>query len=333
MDKRLKRTYITLSILVFISIVGFMSVWLYSYKDLIGNDLFSPHLRSALLKVTKRRTTQMIAIIISVILISVSSLSFQTITNNRILTPSILGFDSIYVITQTMLVFLFGSASFLVFHQLTNFVISVALMILIIFIMFILVMRKNKNNIVLLLLFGLVITSLSGSISNFIQVFMHPEEFQSVVSITNVNIHNINESLVFYLLPVMLVLLVLFYRLNRSYDVMALGEHTAINLGLDYHKKVNYSLVLITISIAISTALIGPLAFLGLIVVNASKELTKSHTHTTLFITSSLLSVVVMLLGQVILELTKLKTPVTVVINLVGGAYMIYMLLKENVKW
>lgn len=330
MDKRFKKTLIVLIVGTIIAISAFMSVWLFTYRNLINGNFNDPVIKRALLKIFKRRFIQMIAIIVSIVLIAKSSLAFQTITNNRILTPNILGFDSIYIISQTLLVFIFGTSSFLIFNQIANFVFATVVMILIVFLMFLLVMRKNKNNIVLILLLGLVIASLAGSVSNFLQVFMHPEDFQSVISLTNVNIHKINETLVFYLLPVMIILSVLFYLMHKSYDVMALGEENAINLGLNYYQKTNYSLLLITISTAISTALIGPISFLGLIAANASKELTKSNKHFKLNVTASLLSIIIVLGGQVLLEFSGFKTPVTVIINLVGGLYMIYLLLKEN---
>src|SRR5690606_2375637 len=142
-----------------------------------------------------------------------------------------------------------------------------------------------------LLLLGLVITSLAGSITNFVQAFMNPDDFQSVVSLTNVNIHAINEKLVVVSLPIMLIIIVLFALENKYYDVMALGEDHAINLGVNYNSKVIKSIVYITISMAVSTALIGPLSFLGLIVVNSAKELYKTNKHKTLMIVSSLLAI------------------------------------------
>lgn len=331
MIKRKNRNiYAILIIGTILVMLGFMSVWLFTYRNIINGNYDDPAIQRAILRIIKMRSIQMLGIIISIVLIAKASLSFQTITNNRILTPSVLGFDSVYVITQTLIIFFVGTGSVLVSDKVLNFGISTFLMIFIIFLMFMLVMRKNKNNIVLLLLLGIVLTSLAGSISNFVQVFMDPQDFQSVLAMTNVNIHRINEDLVLYLVPVTIILSVLFYKEHKTYDVMALGEETAINLGVDYRKKTNYSLFLITISIAISTALIGPMSFLGLIVVNAAKELTKSNKHLSIFLVSSLLSIILVLGGQVLLELSGLKTPVTVIVNLVGGLYMIYLLLKEN---
>lgn len=332
MNSRIKKINLVLITLTITAILLFLSVWLYTYKDLIFGNLDDPAIIAAIFKISRRRLMQMLAIIISVILITISSLVFQTITNNRILTPSVLGFDSIYIITQTLVIFLFGVTSVFFSHYLINFLLSVIVMVGIVLLMFLFILRKNKNNIVLLLLLGLVLTQLVGSISNLLNVFMHPEDFQAVIEITNININNINEKLVLISLPLMFIITTLFIREHRYLDVMALGEDEAKNLGVEYNKKVNYYLILIAIAMAIATALVGPLSFLGLIVVNSAKELTKSNKHKSLIFSASLLGIVLLLFGQVILELTNIKTPVTVIVSLIGGIYMIYMLYKENNK-
>ena len=230
---RKTKLYLTLTISTVLSIILFLTVWIFTYKDLISGNLNNPNIQIAMLKIFARRSIQMLAIILSVVLITISSLSFQTISNNRILTPSILGFDAIFIITQTLLVALFGSFSIYIVNEYINFTISTILMIGIVGLMFLSVIRKNKNNIVLLLLLGLVITSLASSITNFIQVFMNPDEFQQVVSLTTVNINAINSNLVFISVPIFIIMIILFSIEHKYYDVIALGEDHAINLGVN----------------------------------------------------------------------------------------------------
>lgn len=327
-----KKLYLFLIIAVIISIIGFLSVWLINYWPLIQNSINTPNFIPAISSILSSRFIQLLGIIVSVLLVTTSSLSFQTISNNRILTPSILGFDAIFIITQTLLVFIFGGVSILVVNEYINFLISLILMILVIGLMFLAIFKKNKNNIVLLLLLGLVITAFANSFANFLQVFMDPIDFTNVLSLTTVNINAINEGLVLIMIPITIILMYLFYRENKYYDVIALGEEQAINLGINYTKKVNLSIFYITISIAISTALVGPLSFLGLVVINTARELFKTNKHKTLMIASSLVSIIIILGGQFILELFKFKTPVTVLVNLIGGLYLIYILVKENVR-
>lgn len=329
---RNKKLYILLIIAAIISILGFLTVWIVNYWSLIESNLGTPNFLPAIRSILSSRVVQLLGIIISVVLLSTASLSFQTIANNRILTPSILGFDAVFSITQTLLVFVFGGLSILVVNSYINFFLTLVLMILVISLMFLSVFKKNKNNIVLLLLIGMVVTSFANSFTNFIQVFMDPNDFLNVVSLTTVNINAINETLVLFMIPITAIILYLFYRENHYYDVMSLGEEHAINLGIDYSKKVNLSIFYITVAIAISTSLVGPLSFLGLVVVNSARELFKTNRHKTLMFASCLLGIIIILGGQFVLELFKFKTPVTVLVNLIGGIYLIYILVKENLK-
>ena len=313
---------ITLSVLL---ILGYLTVWLYTQRNLIAQF---PQMDK--LPIIKRRSIQIIAITIGAVLIAVSSLSFQTITDNKILTPSVLGFDAIYIITQTLLVALLGANSLFFANEYINFILSTILMIGIVLMMYQFILRKNKNNVVLLLLVGLIISTLASNISNFIQVFMDPENFQSITAMTTVSLNNIKENLVLISIPIMILTIFLFAKEQRYYDVMILGENQAIGLGVDFHKKTKHTLIYIAIAVSVSTALIGPLSFLGLIAVSSAREIFKTNKHRILMIASSLLSLVFILIGQLIVELLDHQTSVSVMISLIGGTYMIYLILKEN---
>ena len=313
----------TLTVLCFTSIIAYLFFWLLTQS--YGN--ISTH---AILRITQRRSLHLIAMIVSSTLIAFASLSFQTLTQNRILTPSVLGFDSIFSATQTFVLFIFGANSILLSNPYINFTLTSLIMILVSLIVYGYLLKKYSKNIAFLLLFGLVISTLLRSSSNFLQILMNPDKFQSLVSLTTVSISNIDTKLILYTLPFMLVIIVLFYRKSNQYDVMALGRDSALSLGLDYDKTQRSTLIYLSSAIAISTALIGPVTFLGLIAVNSAKELLKSYKHTQLFMTSSLLSIVLLILGQLIIEQIGYITSVTVLLNLVGGIYLIYLILKEG---
>lgn len=324
-----KKYIVILSVLAIVLSIMYLFIWVYTQRKLIGGN-YNPNMFSVYLELVGRRAIQLGAILIAVILIATSALVFQTITNNRILTPSVLGFDAIFLVTQTLIIGFLGISSIFVSNEYLNFFTGSLAMIGIVILMYNVVLKKNKNNIVLLLLMGLVITSLARSITNFIQVFMNPEEFQSVTGLTTISLTNINTGLVLLTLPIMVTLIVLFYKESNTYDVMNLGEDQAVNLGVDYNKKTKLTLIYVAISVAIATSLIGPLSFLGLIAVNGAREIFKTNKHKTLMALASLFGFVILMLGQVIVELIDNKTSVSVLISLIGGGYMIYLIIKEN---
>ena len=79
-------------------------------------------------------------------------------------------------------------------------------------------------------------------------------------------------------LPIMVVVVIFMFRDLKYYDVMNLGEDQAKSLGVDYLGIQNRSLIWIAILISVSTALVGPLMFLGLITVNLAREILKKIT-------------------------------------------------------
>lgn len=312
-----------LIILSLISIVAYLFFWLFTQS--YGNISIN-----AILKIAQRRSYYLIAMIVSSSLIAFASLSFQTLTQNRILTPSVLGFDSIFNATQTIILFIFGSKSILLSNSYINFSITSFVMIIISFVVYAYLLKKYSKHIAFLLLFGLVISTLLRSSSSFFQILMNPDEFQSLVSLTTVSITNIDTKLILWTLPFMIIIIYLFYRKSSQYDVMALGRDSALSLGLDYDKTQRSTLIYLSSAIAISTALIGPMTFLGLIAVNSAREFLKTYKHTQLFITSSLISIVLLVFGQLIIEQIGFITSVTVLLNLVGGVYLITLILKEG---
>lgn len=330
MRSRTVNIYIILVLIAVVALLAFYFAWLLEYYPQIVGRTQLPHIQKALRNLFSERSAQLVAMLVSAVLIAFSSLAFQTVTTNRILTPASLGFDSIYAVTQTILVATLGFIHVLFTNSYLNFLLSSAVMILLVLVMYTLVLRKNKNNIILLLLVGIIISSLASSLANVIQAAMSEDSFYSVQAVTSVTITNINSSLVYGLAPLMLVLAYLLVRPHKTYDVMALGEEHATNLGVNYSKMSKYILTLVAISVAVATALVGPLSFLGLLAVNLGREISKKYEHKHLFFVSALLAIIFLFLGQALVELTGYKTTVTTLISLIGGTYMIYLLIRKK---
>ncbi len=320
------------SLLAVLSVIAYLAFWMVrSPYNLFPED---PNLaltmRSAILSIMERRGYQVLAMVISAVLIATTSLVFQTMTHSRILTPSLIGFDALFVLSQTAIVFFFGEYSAFITNPFLRFGIATIVMVGLALLLYRFVLRKDRNHIIFLLLIGLILSTLARSLSSFLQTIMDPNAFQSVVISTKVTITNMNVSIITLVVPLMLIIVLLMVRQFTYYDVMALGESEAIGLGVPYHKKMNGAFVYIAFAMAISTALIGPIAFLGLLAVNASRELLKTYRHKDLMVMSSLIAIVFLVLGQTIIAETGYQTTVTVLINLIGGFYMIYLILKEN---
>jgi iron complex transport system permease protein len=277
-----------------------------------------------------RRIPKTLAIILTGGTIAFSSMVFQTITNNRILTPSVLGLDSLYMFIQTFVVFALGSKNVTAVNNNVNFIVSVVLMIVFSTLLFKVLLKKGNNNIYLLLLTGLIFGTLFQSLSSFMQMLIDPNEFTILQGRMFASFSNVNTGILWISIVVVAIIAVYVYDYTDMLDVLSLGREQAINLGIDYDKVVQRMLIVIAILVSISTALVGPITFLGLLVVNLSREFLKTYKHSYLITGSVLISVIALVGGQLIIErLMNFSATLSVVINFVGGLYFIYLLLKE----
>ncbi|BFH59677.1 iron chelate uptake ABC transporter family permease subunit [Paenibacillus azoreducens] len=281
--------------------------------------------------VLPRRGKKVLAMVITGGAIAFSTVVFQTITNNRILTPSIMGLDSLYMLFQTFMVYIFGSAGLTMMGKNVNFIISVGLMALFSLVFYKLLFKREGQNIYFLLLLGLIFGTLFQSLSTFMEVLIDPNEFQIVQDKMFASFNNINTELLVLSIVLMAGIAIYFTRYAKFLDVIALGKDQAVNLGVDYDKVVKRMLIVVAVLISISTALVGPITFLGLLVANVSYQFMRTYRHHFLILGSMLLSVIALVGGQLLVErVFTFSTTLSVIINLAGGVYFIYLLLKES---
>ena len=278
-----------------------------------------------------RRIPKIYAMILTGGAIGFSSLIFQTVTNNRILTPSILGIDSLYVLLQTSVVFLLGSSSVIMSDGNINFIITIASMLLFSSLMYKFIFKKGSKNIFTLLLVGVVCGTLFESLTTFMQVLIDPVEFQMVQDKMQASFNNINTDLLFISSIVIILCIGYAYDYLKILDVMSLGRDAAINLGIDYDKIVKKMLIIVVILTSVATALVGPITFLGLLVVNIARQVISSYKHSILGVATILISIVSLIGGQLVVEqLMNFGVSVSIIINFVGGIYFIYLVMKER---
>ncbi|MCH4826534.1 iron chelate uptake ABC transporter family permease subunit [Planococcus halocryophilus] len=278
-----------------------------------------------------RRGVKVFAMVLTGVAIAYATVVFQTITHNRILTPSIMGLDSLYMLLQTLLVFFLGSSHVTIVNKQVNFMLSITVMVVFALLFYRLLFKKNDRPIYFLLLVGIICGTFFGSITTFLQVLIDPNEFSIIQDRMFASFNNVNADLVWTSLVIITLLIAFAWKQNASLDVLTLGRDTAINLGVNYDALVKQMLVLSAVLIAIATALVGPITFFGLIVANLAYQFFSSYKHSVLLTGSIVISVVALIGGQWVVErIFTFNTTLSVIINFIGGIYFIYLLLKES---
>lgn len=278
-----------------------------------------------------RRIPKLLAIILTAVAIASSSLVFQTITNNRILTPSILGFDSLYVMIQVLLVVLFGGYSAFVINSKLNFLFACGVMLLSATLMFSFYFRKRGRDIFTLLLIGIVLGSLFHSVTGFFTMLVDPNEFAYIQGSMFASFNNVNKELVYWCVIPLLLCCGYLIRLSPWLDVMWLGADNATCLGVNTHRLTMQVIFVVTLMVSISTALTGPVLFFGLIVIALTRQLFGQFRHSFLITASSVVAVIVLVGGQWVVEnLLDFDTTISVIINFIGGGYFLLLMMKQK---
>ncbi|AWV85989.1 iron chelate uptake ABC transporter family permease subunit [Acinetobacter radioresistens] len=283
----------------------------------------------------KLRLKTIMTIIVAGIAVGVSTLVFHTIVNNRVVTPQALGLDKLYELSKTMIIYFFGASTLLSINFVTDYLISLLLMVSFALLLYRFIFQKvAQQNIYFLLLVGLICSTLFDNMTTFFQVLLDPDEFQIAAYAGFASFNIVKMETVGLALLTILPILLYSFKHHHRLNVMALGRDHALNLGLDYDKTSRILLILVVLALASATALAGPMMFLGLLVLNITLELFKTHQHYILLPGIILVSVLSLVIGQfIVLHVLNFKTTLSVIINFVGGIYFFWILLKENKKW
>ncbi|OON97570.1 MAG: CRISPR-associated protein Cas5 [Epulopiscium sp. Nele67-Bin005] len=281
--------------------------------------------------VMRLRSPKLLAMTVAAICIGSASIMFQSVINNRIVTPCLLGMNSLYILIHTVVVFVFGSTSTIVNNQNLAFILDVLLMGIIATTIYGYLFRKTNYNVLYVLLIGTVLATFFGSISSTLMRIMEPNSFATLQDSILASFNNINTDVLVMAVVLIIGVFATFWKDIQLLDVITLGRSQAINLGVDYDKTIQRILMSVTLLIAIATAVVGPISFLGLIIANISRQLFSTYKHTYLIAGSAMVGVIILVGCQLIVEhVLTYNATVSVFINIFGGIYFLYLILKTQ---
>lgn len=279
----------------------------------------------------KLRIPKLMVMLIAATAIGGASLVFQSIINNTIVTPCLLGMNSLYTLIHTAVYFVAGSGSLFAINANASFAVDLVIMSISSVIIYGYLFKKTNYNVLYVLLIGTVLTSFFGSIQSTLIRVMDPNEYDTLLSTLVASFSNVNAEIIGSAV-VVLSAIVFFLRKDLALlDVLTLGKAQAINLGVDYDKCIRRLLLGVTVSIAVATAVVGPISFMGLIIANLSRQFLNTYRHGQLIAGSILFGMIVLIFGQMIVEhVYSYAIPISVFITVGGGMYFLYLLLTKR---
>lgn len=277
------------------------------------------------------RVPKLLVMLVTAFCIGGASIVFQTLIQNTIVTPCLLGMNSLYALIHTAVVFFLGSGSLIARHPQLSFLVDLTIMGAAAILIYGTLFKKMKYQILYVLLAGTVMSTFFSSMQTTLIRIMDPNEYDALLGSLVASFSNVNSSLL--AISAVLIGLVIFALRKelKLLDVIALGKNQAMNLGVDVDKTIRRLLLGVTVLIAIATALVGPISFLGLIIANLSRQLFKTYKHTWLIFGSAVLGMIVLVGGQLVVEHGfSYSIPISVLITIGGGLYFLILLFGKG---
>lgn len=279
------------------------------------------------------RSGRLAALVIVGIAVAVATVLFQTISANRILTPSIMGFDALFVLWQTLLVFVFGGFGVTTMAAELRFGLELVLLMAGALLLFGTLLGTGRTDIHRMILTGIILGVLFRSLTSFMQRMIDPNEFAVVQASSFARFSDIPGELLGVSALITLVALAAAWRLRHRLDVMALGRDHAISLGVEHRRTLMLTLLVVAALVSVSTALVGPVTFFGLLVVSLAHLLVPGAPHGRLLPVAALVATLVLVTGQTLVErVFDLTTTLSVIVEFAGGIVFLVLVLRRPAR-
>ncbi|WP_417365561.1 iron chelate uptake ABC transporter family permease subunit [Glutamicibacter arilaitensis] len=318
-----KRYWITLSIMIGLALFFGIGLLAWDNPMPFGSDGFWI--------IAKLRASNILTMVIVAACQAIATVAFQTVTNNRIITPSIMGFEALYRVVQTGAIFVLGVAGVTFFTGVSQFVLQVLIMVGLSVALYGWLLSGKLGNIQIMLLVGIIIGTGLGSIATFMQRLLTPSEFDVLTARLFGSMSNADMSYMPVAIPLVVIAGGYLVLSSKKMNILALGKETTINLGINHRREVMKSLFFISILMAVTTALVGPLTFLGFLVATLAYQLADTYDHRYIYPMSFLVGFVVLAGAYFIMKnIFYADGVVGIIIEAVGGITFLIFILRKG---
>ncbi|GAB94729.1 putative iron-siderophore ABC transporter permease protein [Kineosphaera limosa NBRC 100340] len=263
--------------------------------------------------------------------IGVATVLFHTITDNHILTPSVMGLDSLYLLIQTVAFYVLGPAGVMATPPAVQFLTALGLMTGLAYTLYRRLLIGLGHDLHLLALVGIVLGVLMRSLTNFFTRVMDPTVFVVLQDRMFADFTGAPPITLAMSALVVATVVPAIAAMHRRLDVMALGRDTAVGLGVDHRRTLLRVLLVVVLLVAVSTALVGPTMFFGLIAAHLGYQAVGSYRHRFALPAAALVGALVLVGGQTALDrLLHLDLNLAIIVEFVGGLLFITLLLRRS---
>ena len=282
--------------------------------------------------VARRRLVAVIAMLIAAVCQSLATVAFQSSTNNRIITPSLLGFDALYSTIHTSTIFFFGATVFISFSAgIGSFIFQILVMIVMCLLLYGWLLSGKYGNLQLMLLVGIIIGTGLRSVSSFMRRLLAPSEFDILQSRLFGSVSNASAEYFPVAIPLVIVVAILIFSYSKKLNVLSLGRSASTSLGLNHQFGIIYVLILVSILMSVSTALVGPLTFYGFLVAVMTYQAAPTHDHRYIFPMALAIGFLIITGSYFFMyHVFRAQGVISIIIEMFGGITFLIVLLRKG---
>lgn len=321
--KEEKRYWIFLITLFALGALSSYGLLVYNNPVPVGSPSFIP--------VVRRRMVALVAMIIAATCQSLSTVAFQSITNNRVITPSLLGFEALYSTIHTSTIFFFGASTFINFSGIGSFIFQVVVMVLMCLILYGWLLSGKYGDLQLMLLVGVIIGTGLRSLSSFMRRLLAPSEFDILQAKLFGSVNNADSAYFSVAIPIVIIAALLLLAYSKKLNVLSLGKDVCTSLGVNNQFSVIYTLILVSVLMSISTALVGPLTFYGFLVATLSYQVAPTYDHRYIFPMALAIGFLIITGAYFFMyHVFNAQGVVSVIIEMFGGITFLIVILRKG---
>lgn len=339
-ERRLTRTWLSTllilsaGVLLFVLnlVVGSVSVPLSEFWAVVtggGDETY----RTIILEY---RLPQAITALFAGIGLSISGLLMQTLFRNPLADPSILGISSGASLGVAIVVLLTGKLSGMAVSAMPGWstvgVTIAAFAGAFLVLLLILALSSRLKSMVSLILVGIMIAYIAGSVTDVLKFFSQKEDVHTFVIWGFGSFSNVGKSQLGYLAVTISLGVILSFLLYKSLNLLLLGDRYAENLGLNLRKASMLTILVSGFLMAVITAFCGPIAFIGLAVPHLARFTYHTSNHFVLIPATAVIGMDLALLCNLIARLPGFdgNLPINSVTALIGSPIVIYVIFHRQ---
>ena len=322
--KEERRYWILLITLILLGVLASYGLLVYKNPVPIDSPSFIP--------IVRRRMVALTSMIISAICQSLATVAFQSSTNNRIITPSLLGFEALYSTINTSTMFFFGATAFISFTTgVSSFLFQVAVMVLVCLLLYGWLLSGKYGNLQLMLLVGVIIGTGLRSVSAFMRRLLAPSEFDLLQAKLFGSVSNARAEYFPIAIPIVIIAAFLVVAYSKRLNVLSLGSGPSTALGVNHKFGIIYALILVSVLMSVSTALVGPLTFYGFLVATLTYQAAPTYDHRYIFPMSLAIGFLILTGAYFFMyHVFRAQGVVSIIIEMVGGVIFLIVLLRKG---